>query len=429
MANKTTQQKIRQGYKETRFRLIPDDWQIKKLSEVSEVLLSNVDKKTSDNETPVRLCNYTDVYGNEYIQNDMPFMEVTATGNEIAKFSLKRGDVIITKDSEEREDIAVPAYVMEDLENVLCGYHLAVIRPNAKVIDGLYLAKILSLHEINYHFVRQANGVTRFGIGISSIKNACIYLPPLREQKRISSLLMTWNQAIDNTEKLILAKRKLKKGLMQQLLTGKRRFKGFIKEPWQDYHLGELFKERVETGREDLPLLAITSDRGVINREEIEKKDSSSEDKSKYKRIVPGDIGYNTMRMWQGVSAISALEGIVSPAYTICIPQKSRIYGLFAAYLFKYPPIVNLFYRYSQGLVSDTLSLKLPLFSQIKVTIPQLAEQKQIASVLADCDKEIHSVEQKLELLKQQKRGLMQKLLTGQIRIKGFGSDTEKHHA
>ena len=203
---------------------------------------------------------------------------------------------------------------------------------------------------------------------------------------------------------------------MQQLLTGRRRLAVDGDPPWQEHHLRDLFGERRESGHEDLPLLSVTSGRGVILRSEIERKDSSSEDKSRYKRIAPGDIGYNTMRMWQGVSALSRLEGIVSPAYTILKP-KGGIDAEFAAYLFKFAPTVHLFLRYSQGLVSDTLSLKYPNFEQIRVRIPPLDEQKRIAAVLSCADKEVDLLRQELELLKEQKRGLMQKLLTGQIRV------------
>ena len=100
------------------------------------------------------------------------------------------------------------------------------------------------------------------------------------------------------------------------------------------HRLGELFTERVEIGRTDLPLVAITGQNGVVPRDSLTKRDSSSEDKSKYLRIMPGDIGYNTMRMWQGVAGLSQIEGIVSPAYTILIPSK-QIDGQFAAYLLR----------------------------------------------------------------------------------------------
>jgi type I restriction enzyme S subunit len=106
---------------------------------------------------------------------------------------------------------------------------------------------------------------------------------------------------------------------MQQLLSGKKRMPGFTKQ-WPEHQLGELFSERIETNCDHLRLLAVTRERGIIPASEIDRKDTSSVNKSQYKRIVPGDIGYNTMRMWQGVSAISGLEGIVSPAYTICKP-------------------------------------------------------------------------------------------------------------
>ena len=203
---------------------------------------------------------------------------------------------------------------------------------------------------------------------------------------------------------------------MQQLFTGKWRFPEF-REPWLKKKLGEIFRERKETNYPELPLLSITGGRGVIPHSETDRKDSSAEDKSKYKRIAPGDIGYNTMRMWQGVSALSCLEGIVSPAYTICVPT-SDIDGSFAAYLFKFPPVVHLFHRYSQGLVGDTLNLKFPHFAQITVDLPPLSEQKKIAAVLGSLDREIESLVVLSDRIKEQKRGLMQKLLTGQIRVK-----------
>jgi type I restriction enzyme S subunit len=174
--------------------------------------------------------------------------------------------------------------------------------------------------------------------------------------------------------------------------------------------------ERRETNNDHLPLLAITGKRGIILASEIDRKDSSNADKSKYKRIAPGDIGYNTMRMWQGVSAVSGLEGIVSPAYTICQP-KGNVNALFTGYLFKFPPVIHSFWRHSQGLVSDTWNLKFHHFAQIKVKIPNVEEQKAIARFLTAVDDEIKSYENKLAALEKQKRGLMQKLLTGEVRV------------
>jgi len=171
----------------------------------------------------------------------------------------------------------------------------------------------------------------------------------------------------------MIAQKELRiKWLILNLLTGKKRLYGFDKN-WQEYHLGELFSERNESRFFDLPLLSVGAN-GVYPQSGSTKKDTSNEDKSKYKRICSGDIGYNTMRMWQGRSALSSLEGIVSPAYTVLSPKENTD-SLFFAYLFKTQKMMHLFWRNSQGLVDDTLNCKFKDFSIIKVNLPGKEEQ------------------------------------------------------
>lgn len=167
---------------------IPEDWDCRKIKHITDVKISNVDKKRKPEEPEVLLCNYTDVYNNEYITHDLDFMKATASIEQIKKLSLKKGDIIITKDSEAADDIAVPALVNETLENVICGYHLALIRPNDK-IQGDYLFRLLESKQINDQFIVAANGVTRFGISTYPIKNAHLMIPPIKEQQIISSFL------------------------------------------------------------------------------------------------------------------------------------------------------------------------------------------------------------------------------------------------
>jgi type I restriction enzyme S subunit len=162
---------------------------VEKLKFVAYVQASNVDKHSHDDEIPTRLCNYSDVYNNGRITADLPFMEATASANEIEKFSLRAGDVIITKDSESWDDIAVPAYVPQDIDGVLCGYHLSQIRPQLNELDGAYLYHLLSCQRMNRQFQVSANGVTRFGLPSYSIENAAILLPPLDEQRAIVRFL------------------------------------------------------------------------------------------------------------------------------------------------------------------------------------------------------------------------------------------------
>lgn len=265
-------------------------------------------------------------------------------------------------------------------------------------------------------FERVAVGSTIKTIGLPYFKQLRIAYPAVREQRQIAAILADWDHAIDYTEQLIKLYELRKGALMQQLLTGKRKCPALQASTWTKRRLGDLFSERRETHRSDLPLLSITSNAGVVPRESLERRDTSNEDKSQYLRICPGDIGYNTMRMWQGVSAVSDLEGIVSPAYTICVPRED-VDVHFMGYLFKFPPVIHLFKRYSQGLVDDTLSLKFDAFAKIEVLVPAKDEQQAIADVLAACDHELDLLAQKLELLKQQRQGLMQQLLTGKVRV------------
>jgi type I restriction enzyme S subunit len=122
---------------------IPASWAIGRLKVVACVQLSNVDKKSVEGQTTVRLCNYTDVYYHAHLTLDLDFMVATATQDQVRRFSLRQGDVLITKDSESWTDIAVPAVVTRDLPGVLCGYHLAHIRPH-QGCHGAFLARAFS---------------------------------------------------------------------------------------------------------------------------------------------------------------------------------------------------------------------------------------------------------------------------------------------
>jgi type I restriction enzyme S subunit len=171
---------------------------------------------------------------------------------------------------------------------------------------------------------------------------------------------------------------------------------GEIPRDWECVTLGSIFAERIETGFTDLPLLAVTGERGIVLRDSLERRDSSSEDKSAYLRVCPGDIAYNTMRMWQGVSGLSPYEGIVSPAYTVCRPLKGLV-PAFAPYLLKHPANIRLFHRHSQGLVDDTLNLKFPHFARLHVALPTESEQSRIAEILADVSSAISATTLSIE--------------------------------
>jgi len=204
---------------------MPEGWKVKKLKEISEINMSNVDKKSNPDEQGVMLCNYIDVYNNEYITSKLEFMKATATDEQIKKLTLHKGDVIITKDSEEPTDIAVPALVKEEIIGLVCGYHLALIKPNKQISDGEFIFRSLQSKRINEQFVVQANGVTRFGIGTYAICNSRILVPPKPEQKEITEYLDSEtakiHKAINNIQMQIEKLEEYRKSLIYEVVTGK----------------------------------------------------------------------------------------------------------------------------------------------------------------------------------------------------------------
>jgi len=167
---------------------VPGHWEVKRLKQASHVFPSNVDKKSHDGETPVSLCNYTDVYYNDTITADMEFMAATASTEQIAKFTLRAGDTIITKDSETADDIAIGAYVPADLPNVVCGYHLAMIRPLADT-NGAFVKRLFDSTYVRSCVAVRANGLTRVGLGQYEIDNLELPFPPPEEQQIIAAFL------------------------------------------------------------------------------------------------------------------------------------------------------------------------------------------------------------------------------------------------
>ncbi|MCL4271843.1 MAG: restriction endonuclease subunit S [Anaerolineales bacterium] len=176
---------------------IPKHWDVKRLKQVADVAFSSVDKHSKEDEQPVSLCNYVDVYKNDHITSGIEFMQATASAEEVRKFTLKKDDVMITKDSESWNDIAVPAYVPEDLENVICGYHLALVRPNAKEVDGKFLFRALQARPVSYQFEVEATGITRYGIDQYAIGSTFFPIPPLPEQRTIAAYLDRQTAKVD----------------------------------------------------------------------------------------------------------------------------------------------------------------------------------------------------------------------------------------
>lgn len=176
---------------------VPRHWTVDRLKRHCELRTSNVDKKTVDGQRAVRLCNYTDVYYNDSITDRIAFMDATATDAQIERLSLEPGDVIITKDSESAHDIARSAYVPAPLEGVVCGYHLAILRPRENT-SGLFVKYYFDGTLAKAQVAVEANGLTRFALGQYAIDNLVLAWPPPEEQNRIGEFIAKTNQLSDS---------------------------------------------------------------------------------------------------------------------------------------------------------------------------------------------------------------------------------------
>lgn len=292
--------------------------------------------------------------------------------------------------------------------------------------DFHFVSQIIKSDSFIAHTMAGAKGVKMPRGDKNMMMDYLVCIPSLAEQRRIAACLSALDEMLAATNEKLEQMKAYKKGLMQQLFvdsTGggkslkinylqipKLRFPAFYQEKeWEEKKLGECFSERTERNYNDLPLLSLTESDGIVLQEETNRKNNSNADKSKYLRVCVGDIAYNTMRMWQGRCAIVNIEGIVSPAYTICKP-KQEMDSLFFYYYFKTNDAIEKFHRNSQGLVNDTLNLKYESFEKIKMFVPSLSEQHKIASCLSAMDETINAYTEKVGLLGQFKKGLMQQM-------------------
>ena len=394
---------IPQGYKATALGIIPQEWEVMRLGDI--VSITSGESPSLYHLKAEGKYPYVKV---EDLNNCEKYQESCREYSDDNNTTIKAGSIIFPK----RGASILNNKVRIAAKDIQMDSNMMAITPHTAIVDTEFLY-IRILHERLYR-IADTSSIPQ--INNKHIIPYKIAVPPLAEQRKIAEVLGVWDEAIEKQARLIEKLALRKRGLMQRLLSAKLRLPGFS-EPWKTHKLQELFTERNETNRTDLPLLSITGDRGVILQTESEKRDTSNDDKSKYKRIAKGDIGYNTMRMWQGRSALSGLEGIVSPAYTIVVPN-TDVDGYYMSVLFKQPRLIYDFWTHSQGLVGDTLNCKYRDFGQVHICCPPLAEQKAITEVLTAADREIELAKEKLDRLRRQKRGLMQQLLTGKKRIK-----------
>lgn len=203
---------------------IPEHWQRHQLAKTARIILSGLDKKSYPGQQSVSLCNYLDVYRNDNITANLPFMRATASDAEMGNLRLHMHDVIITKDSETWDDIGVPAVVVDNVDNLFCGYHLCILRSHTKRLMGRYLHKLFCSQYVQIQLKVKAKGVTRFALGYQAIHDTYLFLPPLDEQREIVDFIDANNEIyctlIDQHKAEIALLTECRTSLISSVVTG-----------------------------------------------------------------------------------------------------------------------------------------------------------------------------------------------------------------
>lgn len=353
------------------------------------------------------------LYGRMYTKYQSVFDEIdTFVNPKDNSVVSKGGEVIIPGSGESSEDISLAAMVKN--EGVILGGDLNILKFNQKVNDPAFMSMAITYSPTRAELSSYSQGKTVVHLRNSEIAKGTIRYPDISEQNTIVNYVLSLDAQISASTSRLASLKQMKAASLQAMFpqegetVPKVRFKGFDGE-WKAVKLGEIFSERNESNING-EMLSITQHNGIIKASENGRFDNSNSDKSGYKVVMVGDIAYNSMRMWQGASGYSPYEGIVSPAYTVIIPQEG-IHSPFFAYLFKNESIIKTFRLHSQGLTSDTWNLKFPAFSKIEVLFPMnIDEQKQIASFFTSLDRQIALHTQRLEKLKQIKAACLDKM-------------------
>jgi len=280
-------------------------------------------------------------------------------------------------------------------------------------------------------------GLERFGSGSgvptlnrNDVHSFKVVIPPLPEQKAIAQVLSTADAAIHTTEKLIAQKELRKKWLMQQLLTGKMRLKGFGGE-WKEMHIRDVAKEVSIRNKSDkqLTVLSCTKYDGLVPSLEYFGRKIFADDVSTYKIVPKNHFAYATNHIEEGSIGYQEIldEALISPMYTVFKTDKT-VNDNFFYKLLKSHPLVYQYQNRMEGSIDRRGGLRWDGFSIIKFKLPSIEEQTAIAQVLQAADKEISLLKAKAEKLREQKKGLMQVLLTGKKRLNYDSSDINDGH-
>lgn len=346
-------------------------------------------------------------------------MKFNRSGNGAKESSLSNYKVLrigdIAFEGHKNKEFSFGRFVLNDVGDGIMSPRFTTLRPIYHQNINYWKYYIHNERIMQKVLVRSTKlGTMMNELVVNDFYKQAILVPSSEEQRSIGELLSTIDVIITLQQSQIDYFLKLRKGLIQRIFPSNKasnpkiRYTDFNNN-WEQRKLKEVTKE-ISNKSSEGELLSVTINDGIVKNSSLERKNNSSKNKSKYKKVEIGDIAYNSMRMWQGASGVSKYSGIVSPAYTVFKVKKNVLNNIFLGYSIKTPEMTWKFRINSQGLTSDTWNLKYPLFSEINIQIPSLKEQNYLVNLLESIDKVICSQTKHLKTLKLLKKYFLQKL-------------------
>jgi len=401
------------------FKNLPSGWRVVKLGDVCDFYKGKGISKDYISENGIFCIRYGELYTTYSEKIDKIYSKTNLNPSEL--FLSKCNDIIIPCSGETAQDIAKASCVL--LDDIALGGDLNVLRTRQNGIFLSYYLNVIAKKDI----AKIAQGVSIVHLYASELENLKILLPPLDEQEKIAEILSTWDEAINLTINLIENKKQFKKALMQNLLIAKIRFPEFQDE-WRETKLGKILKERKTYQNKgfDLEHVSLTKDGVVPKSERYDRDFLVKDDNKQYKITKLNDICYNPANLKFGVICKNTYgNGIFSPIY-VTFECCNELDNNFAGFYLTQNDFIQKVRKFEEGTVYERMAVSPGDFLSFKIKLPNLQEQQKIAEVLTACDDEINLLNLKLENLKKQKQGLMQKLLSGKAIVKVKGEKNVK---
>lgn len=406
-----TPNNIPQGYKATPLGIIPQEWEVKRFRDVGHFLRNNTlsRDKMSESDGCVQNIHYGDVLIKyreilDVSRTNIPWIVENSKDSPLGDM-LQDGDIVISDTAEDYAVGKATELLGINGASVVAGLHTMPFRPLSNLFSPCFLGYYINSMAYRFQLYALIQGIKVCAISKKTMSGTFLIVPPLAEQKKIAEVLGVWDKAIEKQSQLIEQLTLRKRGLMQQLLTAKRRLPGFS-DPWKELKLRDIAKIRKgeQVNKEDL---FFNAKYPVIN---------GGITPSGYLDIY--NTTANTITISEGGNSCGYVNFMTTPfwsgghCYTIDV--KDGINNLFVYQLLKHNEKYIMSLRVGSGLPN----IQVKDLGNLRLVVPNNQEQTAIAQVLTAADREIELAQQKLELLRQQKRGLMQQLLTGKKRVK-----------